>query len=117
MKKAIIIIRPNCYRKTIESLKEAGFNAFSSVNVQGRGKKSVMFTAADDSENSGTNIHRFMTKKMIVIYLNDIDEKAIVNTVLSTNKRGNEGDGKIFIIPLQTALRIRTGEKNEDAIV
>ena len=40
----------------------------------------------------------------------------VVETIQNTAKTGRIGDGKIFIIPLEEAIRIRTGEKGSDAI-
>lgn len=118
MKKAMIIIRPERYRQTKEALEQEGFSAFSVLNVLGRGKKLVEFAAGDGSKiNEMDNYHRLMTKKMIIVYINDEDEDRLCETVINVNKTEQEGDGKIFIIPVKRSIRIRTGEENEDALV
>lgn len=118
MKKAVIIIRPERYRQTKEVLEQEGFSAFSVMNVLGRGKKPVEFSAGDGSYNNGVgSYHRLMTKKMIIIYLNDEDESRLSGTVIKVNQTEQEGDGKIFVLPVKRSIRIRTGEENEDALV
>lgn len=117
MKKAVIIIRPHLYRKTVDALEQKGFYAFSAITVLGRGKKRVEFSVADGSQLSDAGIHRFMTKKMLLVYINDDDEKLLVDTVMKSNQTGQQGDGRIFIIPLKRAVRLRTGEENEDVLV
>jgi len=118
MKKAVIIIRSNLYRKTVEELEKKGFYAFSSVNVLGRGNMRVEFSIADGSLlNDIKGTHRFMTKKMIIVYINDDDEALLAETVIKLNRTGQQGDGKIFIIPVNRAVRLRTGEENEDVLV
>lgn len=118
MKKVIVIIRPNMYNQTKEALEAAGFNAFSSVNVHGRGKAAVSFTAADPSEKKEqADFHRFMAKKMLIIFIRDEDEERLIKTVMTINSTKNSGDGKIFVIPVKESIRIRTGERQDEALV
>ncbi|MHB8125202.1 MAG: P-II family nitrogen regulator [Desulfitobacteriaceae bacterium] len=118
MKKAMIIIRPERYRQTKDVLEQEGFSAFSVMNVLGRGKKLVEFSAGDGSHNNETgSYHRLMTKKLIIVYINDEDESRLSGTVIKVNKTEQEGDGKIFVLPVTRSIRIRTGEENEDALV
>lgn len=114
----MIIIRPERYRQTKEALEQEGFVAFSVMNVLGRGKKSVAFASGDGSHKDETgSYHRLMTKKMIIVYINDEDEIRLSRTVIKVNNTGQEGDGKIFVLPVRRSIRIRTGEENEDALV
>lgn len=120
MKKVMIIIRPERYRQTKEVLEQEGFYAFSAVNVLGRGKKSVGFSAGDGSHTQTeetVNYHRLMMKKMLIIYIADEEENRLIGTVTQVNQTEQAGDGKIFVLPVKRTLRIRTGEENEDALV
>lgn len=118
MKKVMIIIRPEKYRQTKEALEQEGFSAFSMLNVRGRGKQQVEFSAGDGSPNNKNDCgHRLMTKKLISIYINDEDESRLSRTVINVNKTDQQGDGKIFVLPLKRSIRIRTGEENEDALI
>jgi nitrogen regulatory protein PII 2 len=118
MKKAVIIIRPNMYHQTKAVLEKTGFNAFSAMNVYGRGKAAVKFTSANANEQKqSTDYHRFIAKKMIVIVINDDDEAKLVKAIIDTNRTNHAGDGKIFIIPVTKSIRIRTGESGVEALV
>lgn len=118
MKKVIIFIRPNRYHETKAALEKAGFSAISSVNVQGRGRNSVEFSPREENElKEYEKHHRFIPKKMIMIYIRDEDEKQLVDVVIDTNRTNHCGDGKIFILPIKTGFRIRSGESEEEAVV
>lgn len=116
MKKAMVVIRPNTYKKTKAALEQAGFYAISSTNVAGRGKRPISMLAADGSLKSAHEEHRFIVKKMIMVYIRDEDEKLFVDTVMTANQTGHPGDGKIFMIPVKNGIRIRTGEHSTDAL-
>jgi len=53
--------------------------------------------------------------KLEVVVPDDLAER-VVEAIANAAQTGRIGDGKIFVIPVDTALRIRTGERNEDAI-
>ncbi|MDR3602700.1 MAG: P-II family nitrogen regulator [Desulfosporosinus sp.] len=114
----MIIIRPERYRQTKDALEAEGFSAFSAMNVLGRGKKLVEFSAGDGSSDSKPDsYHRLMTKKLMIVYINDEDESRLSEIVIKVNQTEQEGDGKLFVIPVKRSIRIRTGEENEDALV
>jgi len=118
MKKVIIIIRPNMYKKTKAALEEVGFNAFSMISVNGRGKVPVQYTAANNvEEKEQVDFHRFIAKKMIMVFIRDEDEERLIKAVMATNSTNNCGDGKIFVIPVHESIRIRTGETKDEALV
>jgi nitrogen regulatory protein P-II 1 len=53
--------------------------------------------------------------KLEVVVSDDLAER-VVEAIAAAAQTGRIGDGKIFVIPIETALRIRTGERNDDAI-
>jgi Nitrogen regulatory protein PII len=106
------------YNQTKAVLEQAGFSAFSVLNVYGRGKAAVKFTSANaDQQKESVEHHRFIAKKMITIVINDDDEAKLVKTVIDTNRTHHAGDGKIFIIPVTKSIRIRSGESGIEALV
>lgn len=119
MKQLIITIRPAKYYELKDALISKGFNSMSIKDVLGRGKNPVTFEA--NATGSGTVIaqyeHPMVAKKMIEIFARDEDCDEIIETVKSVAKTGNHGDGKIFVIPLEDAIRIRTGERDINAIM
>ena len=56
-------------------------------------------------------------KKMIEMVVPDEAVNAVIDIVLSVNSHGTEGDGKIFVLPVEESIRIHTGEKGEDALI
>jgi nitrogen regulatory protein PII len=58
----------------------------------------------------------FLPKVKIQILVSDDKAPQVVETVLKTARTGKIGDGKIFVIPVEEVIRIRTGEKGPDAI-
>lgn len=115
MKQVLIIIRPNMYFKTREALVESNFQAMSEKDVLGRGKQ-----GADYITGTGEELHTnypFLAKKMIEIYCRDEDVDRLIETVKKVNQTGCSGDGKIFVLPTEDVIRIRTAEKGINAIM
>ncbi|ADY55308.1 nitrogen regulatory protein P-II [Syntrophobotulus glycolicus DSM 8271] len=118
MKEVMIVIQNKMYQETKQALINGGFGAFSSFLVFGKGKKPVQFTAKNgqplDNKDTGQPM---LAKKMIMVWINDEEEEKLVEIVLTVNRGGNCGDGKIFVTKLNGAMRIRTGEKGRDALI
>lgn len=114
MKEVVIILRPKMYFKTKKALVDAGFHSLTVKEVIGRGKKPVQYEMDDpDSEIK----HRVVAKKMIEMYVRDEDVQRLIDTVVEVNKTNMAGDGKIFVLPAKNAIRIRTFEQGNDAIM
>ncbi|MDM7266026.1 MAG: nitrogen regulator P-II GlnB, partial [Aquificaceae bacterium] len=58
----------------------------------------------------------FLPKVKIEVVVKDEDVEKVVETIMKTAQTGRVGDGKIFIIPVEDVIRIRTGERGEQAI-
>jgi len=61
-------------------------------------------------------IPKFFPKTRVEVVAPDSQVEEIVNAILDVCKTGHPGDGKIFILPVEDAIRIRTGEKGEEAL-
>jgi len=59
---------------------------------------------------------RFLPKLRVEIAVNDDQADSVITAIQTAAKTGQIGDGKIFVIPLDHALRIRTGETDKDAL-
>jgi nitrogen regulatory protein PII 2 len=126
MKEIMAIIRLNMIGKTKEALLESGFPAMTCCKVMGRGKAKVDFSLVDETllENNLTGRlaeqlsegHRLIPKRLFFLGVTDEDVKKAVDAIISVNKTGNPGDGKIFVLPVSDAARVRTGETGEPAI-
>lgn len=120
MKEIIIIVRPQAYFKTKEALTENRFYAMTVREVHGRGRETVTYTAAEGSPQSAAERiyeNGLVAKKMIQIIVPDGLVQQVIDIILSVNSHGTEGDGKIFVLPVEESIRIHTGERGEDALV
>jgi nitrogen regulatory protein PII 2 len=127
MKEVIAIIRMNMINKTKEALGTAGFPAVTCRKVFGRGKKKVNYEliqellSGEELQNSNmaevvSEGHRLIPKRLITLIVDDSAVKEIVDIIIEVNKTGSQGDGKIFVLPIVEAVRVRTGEKGSSAI-
>lgn len=127
MKEVTAIIRMHMVNKTKEALLKEGFAGFTCRKVMGRGKKKIDFSVFSDVispeiiENRNiaeqvSEFHRLVSKRMIVLLVNDEDLSKVVNTIMEVNSTGNPGDGKIFVVNVLDAVRVRTGERGAEAI-
>lgn len=112
MKEVTVILRPKMYFKTKDALDKAGFSSLSVQEVIGRGKKAVQY----DFDNEVVT-HRLVAKRMITMFVRDEDVDFLIKTIIETNKTNHAGDGKIFVSPVKDALRIRTNERGNEAVL
>lgn len=124
MKEIMAVIRMNKMNQTKKALADAGIPAFVAREGYGRGKglvnQAVLDGAAAGNEEAiallGTK-GRLYPKRIISIVVPDDQVKEAVDALLSVNKTGQAGDGKIFVMPVSDSVRVRTGEAGEAAIV
>ncbi len=117
MKEIMAIIRPKNYFATKKALIDASFNAASVREVLGRGKQRVIYdTAAGDASREIVGIE-FVAKELVDIYARDEDVQAIIDIIIKVNQHGYPGDGKIFVLPADNAIRLHTGEQGDDVLV
>lgn len=120
MKQIMIFLRPNCYFKTKEALSERRFFAMNTKEVLGRGKAHVSFMPGEGENVSSADIvyaNALVAKKMIQIVVPDALVDEVIDVILSVNSHNTEGDGKIFVLPVEKSIRIHTGETGEDALM
>ena len=127
MKEIVAIIRMNMVSKTKDALLKEGISAVTCRKVVGRGKKKVDFSIIGGVIDNGSidsaviaedisEIHRLVPKRMLELFVNDEDVEKVVNTIMEINGNGNPGDGKIFVMNVLDAVRVRTGEVGTEAI-
>lgn len=113
MKLIIAIIQPHKLDTTKEALQEAGIERMTVVDVEGYGKQRGHIEVFRGREYEVA----FTKKVQIEIGVSNNEEKnRAIDAILKTTRTGKIGDGKIFVLPLEEVIRIRTGEKNEAAI-
>lgn len=121
MKLIMAIIRIKKMNATKEALAGIGLPSFMTTEVLGRGKGNKtgdQYQALKDSpeyaEASGEP--RLKAKRMINLVVTDEKAQAAIDTILSVNKTGNSGDGKIFVLPINEALQLRTGNTGDKVL-
>jgi nitrogen regulatory protein PII 2 len=121
MKDIFAVIRQSKVNVTKKALAEAGIGSFTATgNVLGRGKGLVDyrilegakegFEEAIDQLGQGP---RLVPKRIITIVVPDNKVKTAVDTIIKANQTGNAGDGKIFVLPMIEAYKVRTGETGD----
>lgn len=118
MKEVIAIIRRNCIQETKAGLLGIGVPALTMISVEGRGRQKGLAEQPDpflDSVEIQTALN-FIPKRMISMVVRDEDVPRVVEAICRVNRTGHIGDGKVFVCPVEDAVRVRTGETNEIAI-
>jgi len=123
MKEVMAIIRMNRINQTKKALIEAGITSMHARECLGRGKGLVDLELLKGAEQGYEeaiaqlgNSQRLIPKRMVSIVLPDKLVGKAVSTVISVNRTGKAGDGKIFILPVIDTIRIRTGEKGDETL-
>ncbi|BCO19801.1 P-II family nitrogen regulator [Alteromonas sp. McT4-15] len=112
MKKIEAIIKPFKMDDVREALAEVGIAGMTVSEVKGFGRQkghTELYRGAEYQVD-------FLPKIKIELVLDDERVEQAVEAIQSSAKTGKIGDGKIFVYNVEMAVRIRTGEQNEDAI-
>lgn len=111
MKMIIAVIQPFMLNKLTAELEEInGFPGITVFDVRGFGRR------VDRSGNRFTELQPYKPKLRIEIVALDEMIETIVETIKTHARTGNHGDGKIFVISVESAVRIQTGEAGNQAI-
>ena len=109
MKKIEAVIRPEKFNEVKESLKKIGYPGMTVTHIEGHGRQKGL-----TEQFRGREFRvELIPKTKIEIVVKDKDVKTVLETIRESAHTGEIGDGKIFIIPIENALRIRTDEKGE----
>jgi nitrogen regulatory protein PII 2 len=137
MKEITAIIRRDKLPETKKVLEDLGYPSLTIQSVDGRGKQRGALCGEMDSdlpesfcttaklkptpstyalEHTLPTVALYVPKRMLTVVVPDDVVSMIVKSVIKVNQTGKPGDGKIFVAPIEGALRVRTGEKNGEAI-
>ena len=122
MKEIIAIIRPKKVGPTRSALEELGFPSMTATAVTGRGMQrgiagEVNMERAPSFSANKPGGMKYIPKRLVSIAVQNSDVDTVVKTIIEVNQTGQIGDGKIFICPLDTAVRVRTDERGESAVL
>jgi nitrogen regulatory protein P-II 1 len=112
MKLVVAIVKPFKLDEVKESLRAVGVHGLTVTEVQGFGR-----------QRGHTEVYRgaeyqvdFVPKVKVEVLCEDGDAQGVVDAILKSARTGKIGDGKIAVLPVEQAWRIRTGEMGPDAI-
>jgi nitrogen regulatory protein P-II 1 len=112
MKKIEAIIKPFKLDDVVDALSEVGVEGITVSEVRGFGRQKGRTEVYKGAEY----VVDFLPKIKIEIVLPAALAELAVKAIQKSAHTGKIGDGKIFVLPVESALRIRTGEKDEEAI-
>lgn len=137
MKEITAIIRRDKLPDTKKALDELGYPSLTIQSVDGRGKQKGAMCAEMDSEMPDSyctavkltptpstyalehtlpKVALYVPKRMLTIVVPDDVVSKIVKSIIEVNQTGQHGDGKIFVLTVESAVRVRTGEYDGEAI-
>jgi nitrogen regulatory protein PII 2 len=137
MKEVTAIIRRDKLPETKKALDDLGYPSLTIQSVEGRGKQRGAMCAEMDSEMPDSyctavklkptpsayaldhtlpKLALFVPKRLLTIVVPDDVVLTVVKSIMKVNRTGRAGDGKIFVSPIEGAVRVRTGEMNGEAI-
>lgn len=112
MKKIEAIVRVEKFEDVKDALRELGYPGMTITNVEGHARQKGI-----EEQFRGTTFRvELLPKLKVEIVASDGDVGRIVDTIIRNARTGEVGDGKIFILPVNEAIRIRTGESGEQAL-
>ena len=112
MKKIEAIIKPFKLDEVKNALHEVGVTGMTVTEVKGFGR-----------QKGHTEVYRgaeyevdFVPKLRIEVLVDDDRAEAVVDAIVSSAATGKIGDGKVWVVPAETVVRVRTGERGADAV-
>ena len=112
MKKVEAIIKPFKLEEVKDALNEIGIQGITVSEVKGFGRQK----GHTELYRGAEYVVDFLPKIKIEIVVEEAQVLQVVETIRETAHTGRIGDGKIFVLPIEEAIRIRTGDKGKDAL-
>ena len=112
MKMVVAYIRHEAFEPIRVELLELGFPSLTVTDVKGSGRQRGITQAYPGSQLT----HHLRPKLKLECVVSDGDVQTIVDTILKHARTGNVGDGKLFVMPVEQAYRVRTGEAGEEIL-
>jgi nitrogen regulatory protein P-II 1 len=112
MKKVEAIIRPERLQNVQDALDSLGVSGLTVTEVVGCGRQKGY---TEQYRGARANISLLHKIKVEAVVPSDLVESA-VEAIVAGARTGEEGDGRVFVIPIEESIRIRTGERGEDSV-
>ncbi len=112
MKKIEALIRPSVFEKVKKALTDIGVHGMNYTELRGFGR-----------QHGHTEVYRAVTRRVdfvpkvrIEVVCSDESKDEIIDTIINAARTGHVGDGKIFVSDIVESIRIRTGERGDEAV-
>ena len=112
MKLIIAIIKPFKLDEVRSALSDLGISGMTVTEVKGFGRQK----GHTELYRGAEYVVDFLPKVKIEVVVKDVDVDRCIEAIVKAAKTGKIGDGKIFVTAIESVVRIRTGEVNEDAV-
>ncbi len=112
MKKVEAIIKPFKLDEVKQALSEVGVAGLTATEVKGFGRQK----GHTELYRGAEYVVDFLPKVKVEVVVSDALVTKVVEVIERAAKTGRIGDGKIFVVPVEEVIRIRTGERGEDAL-
>ena len=113
MKKIEAIIKPFKLSNVKDSLHELGISGMTVIDVKGFGRQRG---STGGIETTDSYDDEFLAKMKLEVIVEDKQVDQVIDSIKSSAYSGKIGDGKIFVSNIEQVIRIRTGEKDSDAV-
>ena len=114
MLKVEAIFRPERVNAVTEALLGVGVSGFHYQNITGQGQQAGVEVVTGRGGSSSTRAS--VSKTLLVTVIEDSQKDAVVESIVSSTRSGEIGDGKIFITSISDVIRVRTGEAGNSAL-
>ena len=115
LKEVMAIIRPSRWVETKQRVQRLRLPAFTEQRVLGRGRERGLRYLPRHNASAGTGV-RYLPKRLISWIVEETQVAPLVNALMEVNRTGQFGDGKIFVLPIEEAVRIRTADRGVAAL-
>jgi len=112
MKKIEAIIKPFKLEDLKEALTEAGINGMTITEVKGYGRQ----RGHTELYRGAEYVVDFLPKVKVEIVVEEEKVEEVIKIILNSTRTGKIGDGKIFVLPVEKVIRIRTVEEDKEAL-
>jgi nitrogen regulatory protein PII 2 len=123
MKEIMAIVRMNKMNQTKRALSEVGITSITARDCLGRGKGLVDIHLLEGAEKGYEEAisqlgqtQRLVPKRAVLVVVPDELVEKTVSTIIAVNRTGKSGDGKIYVLPCDDAIRVRTGETGDSVL-
>jgi nitrogen regulatory protein P-II 1 len=113
MKKIEAIVRPEKLTDVKQALDDIGIHGMNFIQVTGRGAQRGI---VHQGRGGVTVTVDLLPKIKVEVVVSDISVEKVIDAIIAVARTGNIGDGKIFVMPVEEAVRVRTGERGDVAV-